>query len=151
MINALIDALRIHHGSDDELAHIVLHALTESTQKNTETSLRIALGTGLLTKAQAERLLDALNLAETAENFDALKFSDDPSIAALKTEIDELNEQHGRLRLEQSSVAARREAVSTLEAEALAVRQKASALAGEVEALQERTRRLDALNKELEQ
>lgn len=144
----MITLLREGGGGDEELAEAVVVAARDSTGKSLSVAFGVALGAGVLSKARAERLCDALTRMSAARDPEGRDFSDNPAIAELQREVAELTARHDRLRHEQANVAARREAVSNLEAEVAAARQRVVALEAELEALRGRVGRLDALCKE---
>lgn len=144
-VGTLITLLREHREDADELAEVVVGAARDSTGKSLAAAFGVALGVGVLSKALAEQLYDALTSMSAARDLESRCFSDHPAIIELQREVAELTERHERLRHEQANVAARREAVSNLEAKVAAARHKVSVLEAELEALRESVKRLDAL------
>lgn len=132
----------------EDCALSLLDATQESSMKSLEDAFSVALGTGGMSHKDAVALLAALERLAETDSLENNIFANNPELASLKEEVEELMARQNKLWEEQQQVAALRERVKTLQLDLEVLQAKKGELMGEIKETYEQTERLNALTGE---
>jgi predicted nuclease with TOPRIM domain len=148
-ISEMVEILRIHRDSTANCALNIIEATRDCTEGEIRDAFAVVLGIGYMNEMYAARLFASFERLADLDEIESLSLRLDPSLAALRYEVEQLRSRLQELRSKEIYVANLKERIAKLEVEWTTSKSRAESLRQEIENLQTQLCRMDAIESEV--